>query len=114
MGNPEQKSQPIKQQIDDLVKVAKTRQEECKEKFWILPVGDHKIVIRDYAVKIISCLEKIGDTAIQFAPPQASIPWAVVKVVMQVRIPTVVYPLFYRDIPFVTIMLKQSKTFRYL
>jgi hypothetical protein len=114
LGKPEQKSQPIKQQIDDLVKVAKTRQEECVKKYWVLPVGKHRIVLRDYVVNIVGCLEKIGEVAIQFAPPQASIPWAAFKVVMQVSIRTTVHSLLYTIIPFIVLMLKQSNLFRYL
>lgn len=72
------------QQIQDLASLAKKRQEECEKKFWKFRVGDHEVVLRDYAVTIIGSLQKIGDVAIQFAPPQASIPWTAVKVLMQV------------------------------
>ena len=78
--------QSVSHQIDDLVKIAKTKQEECEKKFWRFHVGDHEIIIRDYAVKIVSWLQKTEDIAIQFAPPQASLPWAAIKVVMQVRL----------------------------
>lgn len=90
MGVGEPKSQSIRHRIDDLVKIAKTRQDDCEERFWRFPLGNHEIIIRDYAVKIISWLQKIGDIAVQFAPPQASLPWAAIKVVMQVRIPVLV------------------------
>lgn len=86
MGEAEQK--PYSQQIDELLKVAKTRQEECEKNYWKFPVGNREIVLRDYAVKIISSLQQVGDIAIQFAPPQASIAWSTVKIVLQVRIIT--------------------------
>jgi hypothetical protein len=77
---------PLLQQIQDLSSLARTRQEECENKFWKLRVGDHEIVLRDYAVTIVDGLRKIGDIAVQFAPPQASIPWSAVKALMQVRL----------------------------
>jgi hypothetical protein len=86
MGGGHPNSRSISQQIDDLLKVAKTKQEECEQKFWRFHVGDHEVLIRDYAVKIVGWLQEIGDIAIQFAPPQASLPWAAIKAVMQVRI----------------------------
>lgn len=75
---------PLLQQIQELSSLAKLRQEECEKQFWKLRVGDHEIVLRDYAVTIIDGLRKIGDIAIQFAPPQASIPWSAMKILMQV------------------------------
>jgi hypothetical protein len=47
-------------------------------------VGDKGIVLRDYTGKIIDWVGNSGDIAVQFAPPQAAIPWAVIKSVMQV------------------------------
>jgi hypothetical protein len=90
MGVGDPKSQSISDQINDLVNIAKTKQEECEKKFWRFHIGDHEIIIRDYAVKIVGWLQKIGDIAVQFAPPQASLPWAAIKVVMQVRVPILV------------------------
>jgi len=78
----DQKSQ--REHIHELLEVTKARQEECENKFWKFRVGGHEIVIRDYAVRIVDCLQKIGDIAIQFAPPQASVPWSIVKIVLQV------------------------------
>ena len=84
LGDLEQK--PHLQQIQELTTIVKTRQNECEKKFRKLQVGDHEIVLRDYAVTIVSCLQKIGDVVVEFAPPSASIPWSVVKAIMQVRL----------------------------
>lgn len=73
-----------REQIDDITKATKTKQEECEAKFWKFNVGKHEIVLRDYAIRIVGSLATIGDVAIQFAPPQASIAWSAVKAVMQV------------------------------
>jgi ankyrin repeat domain-containing protein 50 len=81
--NNDQKSQ--QEHIQDLLKITKERQKECESKFLKFSVGKHEIIVRDYSVKIVGWLQKAGDIAIQFAPPQASMPWSIVKQVMQVR-----------------------------
>ncbi|QKX62010.1 uncharacterized protein TRUGW13939_09166 [Talaromyces rugulosus] len=77
---------PLGIQISELLEVTRKRQEECERKFWKFRVGDHEIVLRDYAVKTVGCLQQIGDIAVMFAPPQASIPWSVIKMVMQTAV----------------------------
>ncbi|AEO64672.1 uncharacterized protein THITE_74764 [Thermothielavioides terrestris NRRL 8126] len=77
---------PHNQQIQELLNLVKKKQEECERKFWRLRVGDHEIVLRDYAATIVGCWQKIGDIAIQFAPPQASIPWSAVKALLQITV----------------------------
>lgn len=87
MGLDQLRSGSVKSDIDDLVDVVKKRQEEVEKKFWRVNVGDKDIVLRNYTTRIIGWLEKAGDIAVQFAPPQASVPWAVLKSVMQVSLP---------------------------
>ena len=70
--------------IDDLVEAVNKKQEECEKKFWRVSVGDNDIVLRNYTTKIVGWVQKAGDIAIQFAPPQASMPWSVIKSLMQV------------------------------
>ncbi|KAL3470106.1 ankyrin repeat-containing domain protein [Aspergillus californicus] len=86
MGLGEVSSGSMRSNIDELVGVAKDRQEECEKKFWRLPVGDEDIVLRDYTSKIVKILQQTGDFAIQFAPPQASLPWSVLKSFMQISV----------------------------
>jgi hypothetical protein len=81
LSNAEEK--PCHEQLHELTSLTKARQEECEKKFWKFRVGSHEIVLRDYAGTIVDVLRKIGDVAIQFAPPPASIPWAVVKTILQ-------------------------------
>lgn len=80
-------SESVESSIDNLVGVVNQRQEECEKKFWKVKVGDEEIVLRNYTNKIVDWLEKAGDIAVQFSPPQAAIPWAVMKSVMQVISP---------------------------
>jgi len=93
MMDSDQKS--AREQIDDVVQVTKKKQEECEAKFWKFPVGKHEIILRDYAIRIVSSLTTVGNIAIQFAPPQAAIAWSAVKIVMQVR----QAPTSIRDLP---------------
>ncbi|KAJ5316803.1 hypothetical protein N7508_001311 [Penicillium antarcticum] len=76
----------VESSIDDLVGVVNKRQEECEKKFWKVKVGDEEIVLRNYTNKIVDWLEKAGDIAVLFAPPQAAIPWAVIKSAMQIPV----------------------------
>ena len=75
---------PLQKQIHDLLETTKARQKECEEKFWKFRVGNHEYVLRDYAVRIADCLQVIGNTAIKFAPPQASGPWVVIEALLKV------------------------------
>ncbi|KAJ5357020.1 hypothetical protein N7517_011629 [Penicillium concentricum] len=76
----------VESSIDNLVGVVNQRQEECEKKFWKVNVGDEEIVLRNYTNRIVDWLKKAGDIAVQFAPPQAGIPWAVIKSVMQIPV----------------------------
>jgi hypothetical protein len=71
--------------IKDLVKEVNEKQKECEKKFWHVNLFGEKIVLREYTTKIIGWLEKAGDVAVQFAPPQVSLPWDCVKSLMKVR-----------------------------
>ncbi|KAJ5497544.1 hypothetical protein N7463_009531 [Penicillium fimorum] len=81
-----EQSGSVESSIKDLVGVVNQRQEECEKKFWKVKVGDEEIVLRNYTNSIVDWLEKAGDIAVQFAPPQAAIPWAVIKSVMQIPV----------------------------
>ncbi|KXG50107.1 uncharacterized protein PGRI_060740 [Penicillium griseofulvum] len=72
--------------ITELIDAINAKQEECERRFWKTTVGGNEIVFRDYTTSIISWLEKAGDIAIQFAPPQACLPWGLVKSLMQIPV----------------------------
>lgn len=86
MGFHKPKSANVKSTITDLVNSVNERQTECEKKFWHAKIAGKDIVFREYTTSILSWLEKAGDIAIQFAPPQASLPWDLVKSLMQVSI----------------------------
>lgn len=77
----------VESSIEDLLGVVNQRQEECEKKFLKVKVGGEEIVLRNYTNNIVDWLGKAGDIAVQFAPPQAAIPWSVIKSVMQVISP---------------------------
>jgi hypothetical protein len=85
MGFDKPKSANVASNITELIDAINAKQEECERRFWKITVGGNEIVFRDYTTNIIGWLEKAGDIAIQFAPPQASLPWDLVKSLMQVR-----------------------------
>ncbi|KAJ5721659.1 uncharacterized protein N7483_009593 [Penicillium malachiteum] len=64
----------------------RAKQEECEKKFWKVSFGGEDIVLRDYTTKILGWLEKAGDIAIQFAPANASLPWEIVKSLMEIPV----------------------------
>ncbi|CAG7966071.1 unnamed protein product [Penicillium nalgiovense] len=76
----------VESSIEDLLGVVNQRQEECEKKFLKVKVGGEEIVLRNYTNNIVDWLGKAGDIAVQFAPPQAAIPWSVIKSVMQIPV----------------------------
>ncbi len=69
--------------------IAKEKQDECERNSWKFSIGNHEVILRDQAASIVSFLKQFGDIAMEFAPPQASIPWAAIKGAMQVRMSSV-------------------------
>lgn len=78
------KCDSMESSIKDLVDTVDEKQKGCQDKFWQVKCGDKEIIFREYTDQIIGWLEKAGDIAIQFAPPQAGLPWDLVKNLMKV------------------------------
>lgn len=49
-----------------------------------ITIANRKIIVREYLADAIGFVTMVGDAAIVFAPPQASVPWAVAKSLMNV------------------------------
>lgn len=90
MGFDNLKSGPTT--VADLVSTVEKKQEECQDKFWKVKAGGKEIVFREYTESIVGWLTKAGDIAVQFAPPQASLPWGLVKNLMNVGNPSASSP----------------------
>ncbi|KAL2848401.1 ankyrin repeat-containing domain protein [Aspergillus pseudoustus] len=86
MGFDKPRSASVASNITELIDAVNAKQEECEKKFWKITVGGKEIVFRDYTTSIVGWLEKAGDIAIQFAPPQASLPWDLIKSLMQIPV----------------------------
>ncbi|KAJ5712079.1 hypothetical protein N7488_006235 [Penicillium malachiteum] len=84
MGFDKVTAASMKDSIGGLVDVVNKKQKECKENFWSVSVGGKDVVLRNYTASLLGWLEKAGDIATQFAPPQANLPWDLMKNVMQV------------------------------
>ncbi|KAL2783157.1 ankyrin repeat-containing domain protein [Aspergillus keveii] len=86
LGFDKPKSGNVASNITELIDAVNEKQEECEKKFWKVNVGGKDIVFRDYTTSIVGWLEKAGDVAIQFAPPQASLPWDMIKSLMKIPV----------------------------
>ncbi|KAL2809119.1 ankyrin repeat-containing domain protein [Aspergillus granulosus] len=86
LGFDKPKSANVASNITSLIDAVNEKQEECEKKFWKVNVGGQDIVFRDYTTSIVGWLEKAGDVAIQFAPPQASLPWDMIKSLMKIPV----------------------------
>jgi hypothetical protein len=76
--------------LNQLLKTAKEKKEESRTKGWKFrtPNGT-TMVVRDVFEKIVNWVEKfkaVVDTAIQFDPLYAALPWAAVRFLLQVGI----------------------------
>lgn len=72
--------------ISDLVQAVNDKQKQVEEKQWGLTVKGERVVFRRYTQQIVGWLTKAGDIAVQFAPPQANVPWAVLKGLMKLTV----------------------------
>ena len=70
--------------IDGLIDVAKEKCRVCDEKKCKVRVGDHEVILRDYAVRVTKGLAMAGDIAVEFIPGPAKIVWPVLKGIMTV------------------------------
>lgn len=77
--NPEDQ---IKQLADLIKKKEKTFEE--RDSPMKIKIGNQEIIPRAYIADVIGFLTMAGDVAMNFAPPQASAPWAAAKAVLKV------------------------------
>lgn len=70
-------------QLTDLIKEKEKIFEE-KDSPLKIKIGNQEIIFRAYIADVIGFLTMAGDVAINFAPPQVSVPWAAAKAVLKV------------------------------
>lgn len=76
--------------LKDVLEVVGKRQDECLRKRWKFKKSTgEQIIVRDLFAKIarwIAKFKEAGDVAAQYDPAHASLPWAGVRILLQVRI----------------------------
>lgn len=73
--------------IDDLLTEVEKKRDECGKNGWEFEFRGRKIVLREQADNVITCLNKfkeIGDVIVQYDPAHAALPWAGVRFLLQV------------------------------
>ncbi|KAJ5113305.1 hypothetical protein N7456_001839 [Penicillium angulare] len=76
----------LQPELDKLKEDVQQKQDQCEKNAWKLQINDHNIIIQDYAAKIATWLQRIGDVVIPFAPKEASPPWGVVRGLLQLPV----------------------------
>jgi hypothetical protein len=76
----------IKDPIQDLADLVRTKEEEYVNKTPTLRVGDREIIWRDYAERVVSWLITIGNISITFARAPSPVVWSAVKALLTVSL----------------------------
>lgn len=74
--------------LQHLRTAAKKKQADCANRRWKFELNGRQIVLRDVAEKIIVWVDKfkqVGDIAVNFDPVHASLPWAGIRFLLEVR-----------------------------
>ena len=69
--------------------VEEDQKDDVKRQFEIPRKGGKPIVVRDVLGKIANCIHKfreVGDNVVQYDPAHAALPWAAVRLLLQVRL----------------------------
>ncbi|KAK0721905.1 ankyrin repeat-containing domain protein [Lasiosphaeria miniovina] len=78
-------------QPSEIVQVVEQKKQDCVKKQWDLYTNKagEKVPVRDVLGKMVEWIDKfkqVGDMAVQFDPGHATIPWAVVKMLLQAAV----------------------------
>jgi hypothetical protein len=75
--------------IDAVSKEAVTQQKALAAKRWKATIGGREVILRDVFSKIIRWIDHfkaVGDIAVQFNSGAASLPWAAVRLLLQIAV----------------------------
>jgi len=78
---------PVCEMLETLMQIALEKRRACESKRWTLKFGEHVVVLSQVADKVIAWLDKfkqIGDIAVNVEPLHAGVPWAGVRLLLQV------------------------------
>jgi hypothetical protein len=73
--------------LADLQRLTAEKQKQVQDKAWKINFRGRRIALKDILAKIASCLksfETIGDYIVSLDPGHAALPWAAIKVLLQV------------------------------
>jgi len=73
--------------LDDVLTAVNDKKRLCMEKRWKYKKGDKEIIIRDKLEKVVVWVNKfkeLGDIAVQYDTGHVSLPWAGVRLILQV------------------------------
>ncbi|KAL6693722.1 hypothetical protein J3F84DRAFT_379755 [Trichoderma pleuroticola] len=74
-------------QIRELIGLVESNQlSEQNDKPLKVQIGNQTIIVREYVADAVAFITMVGDAAITFAPPQASMPWAVAKAILRIPV----------------------------
>ncbi|UKZ67912.1 uncharacterized protein TrAtP1_009072 [Trichoderma atroviride] len=77
----------IQTQIKEVISLMKSKElSKNVSEPSIITIANRKIIVREYLADAIAFITMVGDAAIVFAPPQASVPWTVAKAVMKIPV----------------------------
>lgn len=74
--------------LDKTYQAAKTQQNGYDSKAWVWTVGGRKIKLRDLAsnvVRFLDTFKEVGDVLTSLDPVHAGLPWAGLKILLEVR-----------------------------
>lgn len=77
--------------LQKTLETAEAKKQICLNKRWKFKKGGKDVVVRDILEKIIRWLDyfkEVGDSAVQYDPVHASLPWAGVRFLLKVSIST--------------------------
>ncbi|KAK7211182.1 hypothetical protein V2G26_018360 [Clonostachys chloroleuca] len=72
--------------IDSIIALSRAKQAQSEGKGWIIDIGSRKVNVRRAFSKVIDWLDKfkaVGDTAVNFDPVHAALPWAAFRFILQ-------------------------------
>jgi len=76
--------------LKDVLAAVEEKQQTCLKKRWKYKNSKGEdVIIRDLFAKIVVWVDKfkeVGDNAVQYAPVHAALPWAAVRLVLQVQV----------------------------
>ena len=77
--------------LQDLLSIVEQKRDLCQRRGWKYRKSNgEQILIRDVVDKIAKWIHKfkeVGDVVVNYDPAHASLPWGIIRLILQVRIP---------------------------